>query len=313
MEWDTLSKKERRKLTEKAIKRRDADTLIDLTLHNLQLYGRGGSHTSPHTLRGYRTGLRFFLAFAFAKGAGALLEADTDLTVGYLRSLERQGLTPGTINSRRSSARALFRALRWAGVTTADPIADTPRAQDHEERWSKREAYTREDIEALLGVADPAEQLLILLGAHAGLRMSELISLEWRMVNLDQRTMTVTGKGRKTATIHLSAGLFAALSRVAPGERTGPVIPWRNAKTVRLVLKSLCLMAGVSYAKRQVHGLRHSCATLLLEDTRDLYLVARHMRHSSVSTTEVYAKVRSERLTEALRTWGEPTPERVTN
>ena len=117
MEWDTLSKKERRKLTEKAIKRRDADTLIDLTLHNLQLYGRGGSHTSPHTLRGYRTGLRFFLAYAFAKGAGALLEADTDLTVGYLRSLERQGLTPGTINSRRSSARALFRALRWAAST----------------------------------------------------------------------------------------------------------------------------------------------------------------------------------------------------
>lgn len=133
------------------------------------------------------------------------------------------------------------------------------------------------------------------------------------MVNLEARTMTVTGKGRKMATIHLSAGLFAALSRVAPGERTGPVIPWRNAKTVRLVLRSLCLMVGVSYEKRQVHGLRHSCATLLLEDTKDLYLVARHMRHSSVSTTEVYAKVRSERLIEALRTWGEPAPERVTN
>ncbi|WP_278911566.1 hypothetical protein [Deinococcus wulumuqiensis] len=37
MEWDTLSKKERRKLTEKAIKRRDADTLIDLTGVTLEL------------------------------------------------------------------------------------------------------------------------------------------------------------------------------------------------------------------------------------------------------------------------------------
>lgn len=76
---------------------------------------RDSSHTSPHTLRGYRTGLRIFLAFAFAKGADALLEADTDLTVGYMRSLERRGLMPGTINSRRRPARAALCSVRCAG------------------------------------------------------------------------------------------------------------------------------------------------------------------------------------------------------
>ncbi|MBI0447141.1 tyrosine-type recombinase/integrase [Deinococcus sp. DB0503] len=311
VDWDDLSKKERRKLVEKALKRHDVDTLVSLTAHNLMLYGRGGSDTSPHTLRGYRTGVRYFLAYAFARGWERLTEHDTDLTVGYLRDLRRQGLAPGTVNARRSAAKALYRALRWAGVTTADPVADTPRAQEVTERWEKREAYTREDLAALLAVADPWEELFLLLGAHAGLRISELIGLTWDRVDLASRTMTVTGKGRKTASIHLSAALHQALLRVPEEARHGHVLPWRNPKTLRLVLRSLCLQAGVDYSRRQVHGLRHACATLLLEDTRDLYLVARHLRHSSTSTTEVYSKVSSQRIASALEGWtGEA---RVTN
>lgn len=312
-DWDDLSKKDRRKLVEKALKKRDVDTLVSLTLHNLMLYGRGGSDTSPHTLRSYRAGVRFYLAYVLARDWGRLLDHDTDLTVGYMRDLRKQGLTPGTVNARRSAVKALYRALRWAGVTTADPIADTPRAQETVERWDKREAYSREDIAALLAVGDPWEQLFVLLGAHAGLRMSELVSLTWDRVNLDTRVMVVTGKGRKTASIHLSAALHEALSRVPVEERTHHVLPWRNPKSVRLLLRSLCLMAGVSYERRQVHGLRHSCATLLLEDTRDLYVVARHMRHSSTSTTEVYAKTSSQRIANALEGWTGGVVERVTN
>ncbi|WP_058980119.1 tyrosine-type recombinase/integrase [Deinococcus grandis] len=305
VQWDTLTRPERKATVREALRTRDVDTLWSVTEYNLRLYGRGGSHTSEHTLRAYRTGVWRFLQYAFPLGWQRMTEHDTDLTVGYLRALERTGLTPGTINARRSAARALYRALRWAGVLQADPFADTPRVADPTDPWARREAYTREDIAALMAVADPDEQLMLLLGAHGALRMSEMIGLTWDRVDLDKKRMTVTGKGRKTARVHLSGPLHAALSAVPENARTGHVLPWRNPKSVRMLLRALCTLAGVTYERRQVHGLRHAAATMLLEQTGDIYVVSRHLRHSTIGTTEIYAKMRPERLTEALDTWVE--------
>ncbi|WP_088248305.1 tyrosine-type recombinase/integrase [Deinococcus indicus] len=301
--WDSLTREKREKIVRQALKRRDVPTLVSLTMHNLLSYGRGGAHTSLHTMRAYATGVRAYLAYALPLGWKRLCEHDTDLTIGYIRALERAGVKPGTINARRSAARALYRALRWAGVLHADPFADTPRAQDREERWTKREAYSREDIDALLAIADPDETRLVLLGAHGALRMAELTSLRWEHVNLLKRTMVITGKGRKTATVHLSQPLTAALEQVPAGDRSGHVLPWQNPKTVRLVLRALCHHADVQYAKRQVHGLRHASATMLLDQCGDIFVVARHLRHSSVGTTEAYAKLNNRKLTDALATW----------
>ncbi|WP_353543254.1 tyrosine-type recombinase/integrase [Deinococcus xinjiangensis] len=304
-DWESLSKKERAEMVKKALKKGDAETLVSLTSHNLVLYGRGGAATSPHTIRSYRAGVRQFLRYAFAKGWKRLLEYDTDLTIGYIRGLQKAGVTPGTINNRRSAAKAFYRALRWAGLITADPFADTPRAQEQVEKWEKREAYSKEDLAKLMAVADPDERLFLLLGSHAGLRISEMISVTWARVDMQARTMKITGKGNKTALVHMSSALHEALESTPAEMRQEYLLPWRNPKTLRLVLRSLCVHAGVKYAKRQVHGLRHSCATNLLADTGDLYVVARHLRHSSVSTTETYAKVNPERLTSALRKWAD--------
>lgn len=301
--WDALTRSKREKTVRRLLKAGDVDALVGLTMHNLLAYGRGGAHTSPHTMRGYTTGVRTYLAYALPLGWKRLTEHDTDLTTGYLRHLERQGIQPGTINSRRSAARALYRALRWAGVLAADPFADTPRVQDTEDRWNKREAYSREDVNALLALADEDEARLVLLGAHAALRMSELIGLRWEHVDLQKRVMMVVGKGRKKATVHLTAPLTESLAQVPEAERRGAVLAWQNPKTVRLVLRALCSRAGVKYQKRQVHGLRHSAATMLLDQCGDIFVVARHMRHSSISTTETYAKLSSTKLTDALSAW----------
>lgn len=303
--WDSYTREKREKIVRRALKSGDVDTLVGMTDHNLLMFGKGGAHTSLHTRRAYATGVRGYLAYALPLGWKRMTEYDTDLTVGYMRQLERAGVKPGTINSRRSAARALYRALRWAGVLQADPFGDTPRAQDHEERWLKREAYSREDIDQLLEVAGPGERLLILLGAHGALRMAEMVALDWSHINLEHRTMRIFGKGRKLASVHLSGLLHEALSDVAVELRIGLVLPWRNQKSVRVCLRHLCLMAGVKYERRQVHGLRHAAATMLLAETGDIFTVARHMRHSSVSSTEIYAKADPKRLTSALARFGE--------
>jgi integrase/recombinase XerC len=303
--WDTVTRDRREKIARKALKSHDVETLLSLTDHNLMMFGKGGAHTSPHTRRAYATGVRVYLDYALPLGWKRLTEYDTDLTIGYLRQLERAGVKPGTINSRRSAARALYRALRWAGVLQADPFGDTPRAQDNEDKWAKREAYSKEEVDRLLAVAGPGERLLILLGAHGALRMAEMVKLDWTDIDLEQRKMSIFGKGRKLALVHLSGLLHAALSGVPAERRSGLVLEWRNPKSVRVCLRHLCLMAEVKYEKREVHGLRHACATMLLAETNDIFVVARHMRHSSIATTEIYAKSNPARLIGALARFGE--------
>jgi len=58
-------------------------------------------------------------------------------------------------------------------------------------------------------------------------------------------------------------------------------------------------------ASGRVHGLRHAAATMLLEQTGDLYVVSRHLRHSSISTTETYAKANPKKLVDAIANWEE--------
>ena len=306
LDWETLGREKREKIARRALKEHDVDALVGLTLHNLLAYGRGGAHTSPHTMRGYTTGVRQFLAYALPLGWRRMLDTDTDLTIGYIRHLEREGVKAGTINSRRSAARALYRALRWARVISFDPFSDTPRAQDHEDRWAKREAYSREDIDKLLSIASPDERRMILLGAHGALRMSELTSLTWEQVDLERRVMTITGKGRKTALVNLSGPLTDALAQVPKERRQGRVLPWHNPKSIRFLLRGLCHDAGVDYTKRQVHGLRHAAATMLLDQCGDIVVVARHLRHSSVSTTEAYSKLNPKKVVAALAGFDEP-------
>lgn len=302
LSWETYSRATRKQVVLDALQSGNVDVLVSLTHHNLLMFGKGGNATSEHTIRAYRTGVRQFLAYALPLGWERMTEHDTDLTVGYLRSLERQGLQPGTVNSRRTAARALYRALRWAGVLLADPFADTPRAQDPVPKWDRRDAYSREDVERLLAAADPDLRVALLLAAHGALRISEVVGLKWEHVNLQEGSMRITGKGRKTAGVYLTPTLKAALAAEVPADEY--VCAYRSPKTLRGHLIALCKRLGIRYERRQFHGLRHAAATMLLADTGDLFTVARHLRHSSVSSTEIYAKHNADKLTEALHNWG---------
>lgn len=272
----------------------DQDQLWALVEAYLVLRGGSGCRISDHTLRAYRIGLVLLLDWARSAGM-SFLSPKPNQGVAFIRYLEHKGLSPATVKNRLTAARCVFAALRWTGATDAAPFADTRSAPDPVPAHLKRSPYPEADLQVLLAAADMQTQVVILLGAHLGLRVSEMCALRRSEVFLQERQPRLVverGKGGKRREVSVSRSAQAALERwmQATPQLTEYVLSWRSTRNVDRQLEALCERTGVRYDHRHVHGLRHSAGTRVYKATGDLLEVRDHLGHADISTSERYVQ-----------------------
>lgn len=308
---------------------RDPERLWRLTEAHLTLHGASGVGTSQHTLRAYRRGIVELLTLWAgesllrpARDAGALYvqrlrAGDREPVVTQAeegrrgRRPKRGPLAPATVELRLAAARALYDALRWAGATEADPFRDvrTGRDTNREEDVAGLKVYTEVELIEMLGRADEAEdRIIVLLGAHAGLRVSEMLALRWDEIDLGGRELLVrAGKGRKTALVQLTPRLAHELRQwrrlaMAEGRGEAPnVLRLRSQYGVYRRLRSLCQRSEVRF--KGVHALRHAAGTKLYRQTGDLGQVQDHLRHATLDMARRYARSDRRKLRGSLDAW----------
>ncbi|WP_407543516.1 tyrosine-type recombinase/integrase (plasmid) [Deinococcus radiomollis] len=298
--WTDLSEAELRRLAVAACRDQDEETLWALTEAYFTTYGASGAKASRHTLRAYRQGLRVFLNHVGTRAVN-LLHPARDLGPSFLREREAAGKSPGTVQLELAAVRLLYRALRWSGATTDDPFSDARPARETTAPWDKRQPYSEQELHALLLAARPDTRAMLLLGAHAGLRVSELLALVWGDLDFNARAVRVrSGKGGKARRAVMSETLAQALKALCAGLSDEQLFPISDV-AVRKRLKALCLITGVPY--RAVHALRHYSGTKLYRVSHDLEAVARHLGHSTLETTRIYAKWSDESLKNSVGQW----------
>ncbi|HWE63461.1 MAG TPA: site-specific integrase [Chloroflexota bacterium] len=296
--WLRLSPAERRRTAMQAARDHDTVILWSLTEAWLRSFGRVGATISPATIRSYRTGVQALLD-AWTKET--VLQPGPDAATLYLRQLERRGLAASTIQARLAAARGLFAALRWCRAIVADPFADCRAPRDTTPAWDKRMPYGDDEVAALVQVAGPDDRVLVLLGAHAGLRAQECADLRWAEVHLARRDLLVRhGKGGKQRLVALSASLRQSLATL-PRRADGFVLGYRTAGSAWRHMYVLCTLADVT--ARGMHALRHTAGTRLYAETHDLEATARHLGHSKLETTRIYAKWSDRQLRETIGRW----------
>ncbi|MBZ9715537.1 tyrosine-type recombinase/integrase [Deinococcus multiflagellatus] len=267
------------------------DALWALVEAFLVTRGGRGARVSKHTLESYQIGVQTFLDWAQPNSVSLLRPRAND-GFRYARFLEAQGLSPSSVRVRLAAARSLFSALRWAEATQAAPFTDVKTAADPVPRWEKRKPYADEDVAALLAIGGMQDAVIILLGAHCGLRNSEMLTLLRKDVHLDVREpyITVTGKRSKRQDVALSRSAAAALRTwLAATPGVAPyVLSIRTRQGLEKAVKRLCREANVQYEGREVHGLRHSAGTKVFTVTQDLLAVRDTLRHRDVTSSEIY-------------------------
>ncbi len=306
--WATMPDDERRRRAMEACRDHDTAALWELTDAHLTLHGKAGARVSPHTRDAYRRGVVVLVA---AWRQETLLRPRRNASALWLRQMEADGLMPSTVKVRLAAARALYAALRWAGATEADPLRDVRGAKDPVAPWEKRQPYEEDEIRTLILFSTGDDQALILLGAHAGLRVSEMLALRWDDIDLGRHQLVVrAGKGGKPRTVAMSRSLTAVLADLREtGERVGGnggngadyVLPYRAAISARRRLALVCAQAGVN--PKGIHSLRHAAGTRVVQETGSLEEAAHHLGHASIETTRVYAKWSNKKLKATVGEW----------
>jgi integrase/recombinase XerD len=141
-----------------------------------------------------------------------------------------------------------------------------------------------------------------------GLRVSELVNLEFGHLNLSVGYVLATGKGSKQRVVplgevargKLQRYLEAGRPRLAKGRDCPNVFITRRGKKLTRqgfwkLLKGCARRAGIA-TRLSPHMLRHSFATHLLEHGADLRAVQAMLGHARISTTQIYTHVERERL-----------------
>ena len=275
---------------------------------------------SAYTVRNYRQAFEDFYRWLadpavdrWARGIAALEPRDMrDFVIEAQRRFDRR-----TLHNHASGLRTFFKYWMHQGRLKRNPLLDVPLPK-LEKRLPK--FLTEEQMKRLLagpqrlletgGLAPQTawrDRLAMELLYGGGLRVSEVVALDYGAIDLDTGVARVLGKGNKERLCPLGAVALTVLKKVraefAPDAAPGsPVLANADGtrmgvRQVQLMLKRYLALAGLPMDLTP-HKLRHSYATHLLNAGADLRLVQELLGHSQLATTQLYTHVSMARLRE---------------
>lgn len=315
--WLNLHDDEFRRRAVQACADKDTETLLSLLQAYLTQRGQSGVLTSPRTYEAYRLGAQQFLAYADGQAINLLRPGRHDAQ-RYVQTMLAAGRQPQGVQLKVAAAACLYRALRWAGATEADPFKDVTVPKDPTSGLEKRPPYTEDELLEVLHYADFHCTFLIFLIAHAGLRISEALDLQWDDLDDGARKIHIrSGKGRKARRVVMSVRLARAArnfrvlygpggeehTRYRPSGRAAEyVFRYSTQQAARYHLIKVFGLAGVEF--RGFHPGRKYAGTRLLRQIGDFGRVAAHLGHASIDTTRKgYAQLSADDLKDELAGW----------
>lgn len=274
---------------------------------------------SVYTVRNYRQAFEDFYRWAqaagvWARGVDALQVREVrDFVIEARRRFDRR-----TLHNHVSGLRAWAKFWQQRGRLKRNPFAGVPLPKLEkrlpvfltEEQMKRLLLGPQRLIENETALPEVAwrDRLAMELLYGGGLRVSELVALNYGAVDFDSGVARVVGKGRKERICPLGRVALTVLKKVRDefAPRAGlsdPVLmnPDGSRMTVRVVqlmLKRYLALAELPHALTP-HKLRHSYATHLLNAGADLRLVQELLGHALLTTTQVYTHVSIARLQES--------------
>lgn len=269
---------------------------------------------SAHTVRAYVGDVVSLLAHAAAAGHTQPDSLDLGVLRGWLARRLDEGAARSSQARRVAAARAFTVWAHRAGLHPGDAgaLLSAPKARRH------LPAVLRADQAAeLMTAPDPAtptvlrDRAVLELLYATGIRVSELCGLDRADVDIARRVVRVLGKGAKERAVPYGLPAQDAVDaylRAGRPELTGPasadalflgVRGGRLQQTVvRRIVADAARHAGLPHTSP--HDLRHSAATHLLDGGADLRAVQELLGHASMSSTQIYTHVSTERLRAAF-------------
>lgn len=289
---------------------------VPILLQEFNEWMRTQRGTLDSTLANYRLPITKLL-----QNLGADPKAFTAKDLREFLLQELKEISPGKTKNLTKALRMFLRFL----IARGDCAVGLEHAIPTVARWhlSALPKYLpANDVECLIKSCDQAQPLgardrsMLLLIARLGLRAGEVRALKFGDIDWSEGTLMVAGKNRRQSRLPLPQEVGESILHYLKHARPNVVSEHIFITTLapfgpipRQVVGSAVVRAlrrtGVSAPSQGSHLLRHSMATSMLHDGISLHAIGALLRHASIDTTTVYAKVDFALLAEVAMPWPE--------
>ncbi len=241
---------------------------------------------SPKTIKSYLFYIREYIEFSERKN----IKEKHKAIESFLLEKQKQGNSPQTINLALNAVKFLYREV----LKSKDRI---------DFKCAKRSkklpvVLSRQEVEKIiLQIENPKHKLMVSLGYAAGLRVSEVVDLKIKDIDLEELTIHIkNAKGKKDRITVFPQKLVLSIGELTRGKpqdgfvfasnRGGKLTTTSPQKIFQNALKKAGIKKDATF-----HSLRHSFATHLLENGVDVRYVQELLGHANIRTTQIYTQV----------------------
>ncbi len=213
-----------------------------------------------------------------------------------------------------ASIRSFYKYLTSkAKVLTENPVQDldSPKLKKNLPRYLS-EAESIALLSSVKGKNQIRDFCILTLFLNCGIRISELVGINCADIRED--SLRIQGKGNKVRMLYLNEACSEAIAAYMPirNEILGAAnttdalfVTTRRARistaAVHKLVKKHLLDAGLDSKQYSAHKLRHTAATLMLQNGVDVRTLQEILGHDHLNTTQIYTHVEDERLRRAVR------------
>lgn len=170
---------------------------------------------------------------------------------------------------------------------------------------SQRTYLTIDEVRKLIKTDSPSPETkqAFLFSCFCGLRISDILRLQWKNVVIDgeqARIVLVMKKTKAPLYLPLSKQALNYIPLRSGASDSDKVFSLPSQVCMNRALKKWAAKAGITNKNVSFHTARHTFATTLLTEGADLYTVSKLLGHSEISTTQIYAKIIDKKKDEAV-------------
>lgn len=284
---------------------------MDTLLKNFLHYLHAEKNASPHTIKNYTVDLKEFLSHLRETSVQEITYLDIRSFLAWLKS---HNFSKSSIARKLASIRSFFKYLARENIIETNPAAgiQTPKRDKKLPNF-----LSSEEVTSLLEAPnkntwdEKRDKAILEMLYSSGLRVSELVGLNYEDVDYFSGLVRVRGKGKRERIVPIGQVALEAVqqylefrpSRLKDISSKRPLFLNRSGgrltdRSVRRIILKYVRRRGI---KKDVspHTLRHSFATHMLDRGADLRSVQELLGHRNLSTTQIYTHVTTKRLREA--------------
>ncbi|MBX3244377.1 MAG: site-specific tyrosine recombinase XerD [Acidobacteria bacterium] len=265
---------------------------------------------AKNSLEAYERDLRKLAAWS-EKNSFELLELTRQDLREWLIDLSRQKISENSKRRLISAVRGFYKFLLTDGYIKKSPAEDldTPQRSFYLPKF-----LNQAEMDTLLAAPDVAtesglrDRAILELMYACGLRVSEVVGLQTKEIDVDMGILTTTGKGSKTRRVPIGSSavewLKSWLSRRRQIENIDVTNLFVNSLGKPLNRQLIYTMIR-EYAEKcgfegvSPHTIRHSFATHLVQNRADIRSVQQMLGHADISTTQIYTHITDAHLKRA--------------